>query len=56
MGMDSNFILINEQKLKSHFEQLADNEMLTAIEKRKWEEVIYYDNALEIHQKINSLF
>jgi hypothetical protein len=53
MGMDSNFILINEQKLKSHFEQIADNKMLTAIEKRNWQEVIYYDNALEIHHKIS---
>lgn len=52
MGMDSNFILINEQILKSYFEKNADNKILSAIEKREWHEVIYFENALAYNQKI----
>ncbi len=47
------FILINEQKLKSHFEKMADYEMLSAIEKKEWQEVIYLHNNRAYNQKID---
>ena len=44
--MTSHFFLINENDLKSYFEIEANNEMLLAIENRKWEEIIYHDLAI----------
>jgi hypothetical protein len=46
MGMTSHFFLINENDLKSYFEIEANNELLLAIENRKWEEIIYHDIAI----------
>lgn len=46
MGMTSHFFLIDEEELKSYFEIEANNQLLLAIENRKWEEIIYHDIAI----------
>ena len=44
--MTSHFFLFNENDLKSYFEIEANNELLLAIKKRKWEEIIYHNIAI----------
>lgn len=46
MGMTSHFFLINENDLISYFEEQTHNDLLDAIEKRKWEKIIYYEIAI----------
>ena len=48
MGTCSNFILIEEEKLRQYFEKQIQYDLQKALEQRQWHEIIYYDNETPI--------